>query len=179
MKVQMMSVSRRSAMLGGAAAVAMIPIGARAQLAPVIQSGGGIAGGGSIAVQGGGTANFSVFGSRFEVEGQDQAVFFGSLNLVDSDGTQISSTEITKYAPVEGDENSREMTGFAALNDEGRYLFSLKLTDAGSPGGDDSVQLSLLPDGTVATPSAAEAAYAIDGTLETGDLQLLTFDFGE
>jgi hypothetical protein len=157
----------------------MIPVGAGAQLAPVIQSGGGIAGGGSIAVQGGGTANLSIFGSRFEIEGQEDAMFFGSLNLVDSAGVQISGTEITNYAPVEGDENSREMTGFAALNGQGRYPFSLKLTDAGLPGSGDTVQLTVLPEGSAATPSAAEASYALDGTLETGDLQLLTFDFGE
>ena len=177
MKGQTMNVSRRTTILGGAALAAMIPLGAKAQLPPVIQSGGGIAGGGSIAVQGGGTANFSVFGSRFEIEGQDQPVFFGSLSLVDSNDQQISSVEITNYAPVEGEENAREMTGFATLNGEGRYPFSLKLVDAGTSESGDTVHLTLQSESSDATPAADAAAYAIDGTLETGDLQLLTFGF--
>lgn len=179
MKSLTMNVSRRNALLGGAAVAAMIPLGAKAQLAPVIQSGGGIAGGGSIAVQGGGTANFSIFGSRFEIEGQDQPAFFGSFNLVDSNDQQISSIEITNYAPVEGEENAREMTGFATLNGAGRYPFSLKLVDAGTPESGDTVHLAVQPEGPQATPATGAVTYGIDGTLETGDLQLLTFDFGE
>lgn len=179
MQNQTMRLSRRTALLGGAAVAVALPAGAGAQLAPVIQSGGGIAGGGSIAVQGGGTANFSVFGSRFEIEGQDQPVFIGSLNLVDSNGRQVSSVEIADYSPVEGEENAREMTGFATLDGEGRYAFTLKLIDAGAPGSGDQFRLTLQPDGAEATPSAEAVTYGIDGVLETGDFQVLTFDFGE
>lgn len=180
MKMQTIKLSRRNALIGGAAVAAMIPAASKAQLAPVIQSGGGIAGGGSIVLENGGTASFSVFGSRFEVEGQNSPAFFGSFSLVDSGDQEITSTDITNYAPVDGDDTSRDMTGLATLNGDGPYAFSLRMTDSGFPGGSDRLSLTLQPAETAATPSAAvEAIYSLDGALETGDLQLITFEFAE
>src|SRR4051794_15519851 len=107
MRNQRVTISRRGALIGGAAgtaAVTPVPRDIAAQRAPVIQSGGGIAGGGAVSLSDGGTASFSVFGSRFEVVDQEKPTIFGGLFMSDSTGKQLASVEVTDYAPVEGEE---------------------------------------------------------------------------
>src|SRR3954466_2040312 len=147
MRKQRVTISRRGALIGGAAgtaALTLFPRNMAAQRAPVIQSGGGIAGGGAVSLSDGGTASFSVFGSRFEVVDQDEPTIFGGLFISDSTGKQLASVEVTNYAPVEGEKNARQMTGFASIDGEGRFPFTLKLADGGMPGeGMDQFQLAV------------------------------------
>jgi len=176
-----MTISRRSALItgvAGAAALSLFPRDMAAQRAPVIQSGGGIAGGGAIALSDGGTASFSVFGSRFEVVDQDDPTIFGGLFITDSKGGQLASVEVTDYAPVEGEENARQMTGFASIDGEGRFPFTLKLIDGGKPGeGKDQFQLVVEVSSTDATPAPDGGLMNIDSVIDPGDLQLITFEF--
>lgn len=175
------TVSRRGALaagVAGAAALAALPHGAHAQHPPVIQSGGGIAGGGAISLVSGELAVFSVFGSRFETEDADTPVILGNLLVTSSGNLQLASVEVTHYAPVEGEENARQMTGFASVDGEGRLPFTLKLIDGGTPGaGKDHVQLSVESDASDATPAGDASAWNIDAVLENGDLQLIDFNF--
>lgn len=177
-------INRRKALIGGGAAALAASLGARGVAAAQkgIQSGGGIAGGGVIEIADGGTATFSVFGSRFQVDGQAEPVFFGSLSWSDSNGTTLTSTAISAYGPVEGEDAAREMSGTLAMNGEDGYAFTIKLVDGGAPGeGKDTVTLTVAPagEGAAATPMAADAAYGADATLTSGDLQLLIFEFAE
>lgn len=178
-------ISRRHALLGGGAAIALaVSFTMRGEAAAQrgIQSGGGIAGGGVVEVQDGGEATFSVFGSRFSVDGETDPLFFGSLTWSDTNDVVLASTEISAYGPVEGEENAREMTGFLTMNGEGRHPFSLKLVDGGGPGeGKDTVTLMVQPpsDAVAATPTTGDVAYGADAALTSGDLQLLTFEFPE
>ncbi len=180
MRIQRVTISRRGALVAGvagAAALTAFPGSMAAQRAPVIQSGGGIAGGGAIALSDGGTASFSVFGSRFEVVDQDEPTIFGGLFITDSTGKQLASLEVSNYEPVEGEENARQMTGTASIDGEGSYPFTLKLIDGGSPGdGKDQFQLVLEPSSD-ATPAPDDAFINIDSVIEPGDLQLIVFEF--
>jgi hypothetical protein len=181
MRNQRVTISRRSALVtgaAGAAALTLFPRDMAAQRAPVIQSGGGIAGGGALSLSDGGTASFSVFGSRFEVVDQDEPTIFGGLFITDSVGKQLASGEVTNYEPVEGEENARQMTGFASIDGEGRFPFTLKLIDGGAPGdGKDRFQLAVEATSTDATPSPEGGMMSIDSVIEPGDLQLITFEF--
>jgi len=170
-----------------AAALATTPALRRDTAAMAIQrsvmSGGGIAGGGVVAVDGGGEANFSVFGSRFVVEDQDEPLIFGSLIWTDADGTSLVSTEVTAYGPVAGaEETTRQMSGLLTMDGEGSHPFTLTLVDGGGPGeGSDALTLTVQPEGATpaASPVTNDAAYSADAALTSGDLQLLTFDFEE
>jgi hypothetical protein len=181
MRMTETTLSRRGALAigaAGAAALAALPHGVRAQHPSVIQSGGGIAGGGAISLTIGTRVVFSVFGSRFVTDEGDAPVILGNLLVTSSDGQQLASVEITDYAPIGGEENARQMTGFASVDGKGRLPFSLKLIDGGTPGaGKDHVQLTVKSDSADATPSADASAWDIDAVLEDGDLQLIDFNF--
>src|SRR3954454_13630813 len=181
MRTQRVTISRRGALLAGAAGVTALtafPGSMAAQRAPVIQSGGGIAGGGAIALSDGGTASFSVFGSRFEVVDQEDPTIFGGLFITDATDKQLASLEVSNYGPVEGEENARHMTGFASIDGEGRFPFTLKLIDGGTPGeGKDRFQLEVQASITDATPTPNSGMMSIDAVIEPGDLQLIVFTF--
>ena len=76
--------NRRTLVLSGAAALAAFGLAARGDTAArVIQSGGGIAGGGSVQTDTEGPGEFSVFGSQFVAEDSDTPIFVGSLSYLD------------------------------------------------------------------------------------------------
>ncbi len=146
--------------------------------APVVQSGGGIAGGGSVLTDDESPAEFSVFGSQFAVEGSDTPLFVGSLSYLDVTANMtVESTSITAYGPLEGAEaTSRQMTGIATVNGAGAYPFDLTLVDGGAIGtGADSFQLAVGNDGET---EVTDPSYLIQSDVQSGNLQLLTFDFG-
>lgn len=171
--------NRRTLVISGAAAMAALSLGARAgSAAPVIQSGGGIAGGGSVITDTESPAEFSVFGSQFAVEGSDTPLFVGSLSYLDVTGQMtVESISISAYGPVEGAEaTTRQMTGIATVNGAGAYPFNVILTDGGAIGtGADLFELGIGNDGEteVSTPS-----YIVQSEVQSGNLQLISFDFG-
>jgi hypothetical protein len=171
------AMNRRTLVVSGAAALAMVGLAPRGGLAAmVVQSGGGIAGGGSLQADGG-PAEFVVFGSRWAVEESDQPIFIGTLSYNDVVGkTIIESTEITAYGPVEGSEDTmRQMSGFATMNGEGKRPFNLVLTDGGPIGsGADMFELAVGADGAT---EVTEAEYEIQSAVQAGGLQLINFDF--
>src|SRR4051812_21066069 len=114
------ALNRRTLVLSGAAAMVAFGVAAHSgSAAPVVQSGGGIAGGGSVQSEGG-PAEFSVFGSRF-VTDTDDTLFVGALSYLDVVAkTTIESIDILAYGPVEGSEaTTRQMSGTCTKNGEG------------------------------------------------------------
>ena len=145
--------------------------------APVVQSGGGITGGGSVQTDTESPAEFSVFGSQFAVEGSDTPIFVGSLSYLDVTGQMtVESTSISAYGPVEGaEETTRQMTGIAIVNGAGAYPFNAILTDGGAIGtGSDLFELGVGNDGET---EVTEPSYLVQSNVQSGNLQLLTFDF--
>ncbi len=170
------AINRRTLVMSSAAALAALGIATRAGAAvPVIQSGGGIAGGGSIQADGG-PGEFSVFGSRFETD-TGETLFVGSLSYLDVVAkTTIESTSITAYGPVEGSETTtRQMSGICTVNGEGAYPFNAILTDGGPIGeGADMFDLAVGEDGATVV---AEATYEVQSSVQAGNLQLIEFPF--
>lgn len=171
--------NRRTLVISGSAALAALGITARAGLAaPVIQSGGGIAGGGSVTTDTEGPGEFSIFGSQFAVEESDTPLFIGSLSYLDVTASMtVESTSITAYGPLEGAEaTTRQMTGISTVNGEGAYPFMVTLVDGGPIGtGSDSFQLAVGNDGET---EVTDPSYLVQSTVQSGNLQLITFDFG-
>lgn len=176
MSVSLMN--RRTLVISGASALAMFGLATRPGLAaPIVQSGGGIAGGGSLQADGG-PAEFSVFGSRFLTEESETPIYVGSLSYLDVVGkTAIESTQITAYGPVEGSgDTMRQMSGFATVNGEGSHPFNLVLTDGGPIGsGADMFQLAVGADGAI---EVGDAEYEIESAVQSGNLSIIVFDFG-
>jgi hypothetical protein len=172
-----LSMNRRSMVVAGAASMAAFGLMAKTGLAvPVIQSGGGIAGGGSVQAEGG-PAEFSVFGSRFVAEGTDEPVLVGSLSFLDVVAkTTIESVSISAYAPVEGSEaTTRQMSGVATINGEGAHPFNAILTDGGPIGsGADMFELAVGDDGAT---EVGDAVYEIQAAVQAGNIQLIEFPF--
>lgn len=172
--------NRRTVVISGAAALAAIGLAPRhGSAAPVIQSGGGITGGGSVTTSTESPAEFSVFGSRFAVEGSDTPIFFGSLSYLDVTGQMtVESKSISAYGPVEGAEaTTRQMTGIASVNGAGDYPFNAILTDGGAIGtGADMFELTVGNDGETAV---SEPSYTVQSTVQSGNLQLLDFAFDD
>jgi hypothetical protein len=170
------ALNRRTLVLSGAAAMAAFGIAARAgSAAPVVQSGGGIAGGGSVQAEGG-PAEFSVFGSRFVTDTQE-SLFVGSLSYLDVVAkTTIESTAISAYGPVEGNESTmRQMSGTCTVNGEGAHPFNLILTDGGPIGsGADVFDLAVGPDGAT---EVGDAEYEIQSSVQAGNIQIIEFPF--
>lgn len=164
--------NRRNAIVGGAIAAAGIAASTKlVSASPAVQSGGGISGGGTIK-SGDQAATFSVFASRFVAVDQTDPLFFGRLQWADASGFAFEASTITNYGPTEGNEAARIIEGTAKLATGEEVPFTLIVRDTTSPGtGNDELKLTTqLADGT---------AYEVDGALETGDLQLLTFVFPE
>lgn len=146
--------------------------------------GAGIAGGGLVETADG-EAQFSLFGSRLLLEGDDEPTFFGRVQWLDPSwqgrGITLESTEITRYGPPEDDPDVRELRGAMSVDGAGSYPFVLRALDAGGPGeGRDTIVLTVGPEAMAGTPSAAtpadDFAYAVEATVSAGDLQLLSFD---
>lgn len=173
--------SRRSVVAGGSGVLGMAAMHAlrgHASAAPIIQAGGGIAGGGSIRVDDG-AAHFIVFGSRFVEEGVETPLIFGQLRFVDlRQEMTFESIEVSDYGPIEGgDENARRMTGTVTLNGIGVHPFALTMVDVDGPGTNlDTIDFAVGADGAADTN---EPIYAVNAPLRSGDLQLLTFEFPE
>lgn len=172
-----LTVNRRSAMLGATGALALLALSATAgKAAPsrAIQSGGGVAGGGTIAV-GDTTATFSVFASRFTIEGEDQPLLFGSINWMDASGFGFTATEVEIYGQVEGDvDTAREIEGTAKLTDGAEQPFRLYVVERGGlgVGGEpDDIGLTVGP--------ADNTVYRAKGKLATGDILLIPFTFAD
>jgi len=158
--------------------MAALGVASRSGLAaPVVQSGGGIAGGGSVQAEGG-PAEFSVFGSRFVTDTGD-TLFVGALSYLDVVAkTTIESTAITAYGPVEGNEETmRQMSGICTVNGEGAHPFNVILTDGGPIGsGADVFDLAVGADGASVV---GDATYEIQSAVQAGNLQLIEFPFTE
>jgi hypothetical protein len=177
-------VNRRNAVMAGGAA-ALLGLGsARAQTTVnSVRTGGGIAGGGWMNF-GPSEAQFSVFGSTFTVEGDDQPIIFGSLIWTDAAGFTLTSSRILTYGPDRDDEKARIMTGYVTRSDnDNTHAFRLRLTDAGGPG-EELDMLELLVGGPVEDDaefpelSEIDAMINVTNEITVGDVQLLTFDFG-
>jgi hypothetical protein len=170
-------IDRRMAIGGALAAAGGLAV-PRRQTRIVTQR--GMVGGGLVQFDQG-EANFSVLASRL-IFAEDEVVVLGSVLWVDATvGLTLRSTAITDYIvpevqPEQG--QSRLILGRMSVNDEGEYPFALELIDADLPGtGADMAMLIVGEDartGENATPVSDEGfSYRANGTLVTGDLQLI------
>lgn len=166
---------------GLATTAAMLP---RAALA-AISSGAGVVAGGSLDGPNG-PIQFSAFGSRLQLDDQEDLVFQGALAWYDPTGMEgepltIGLVAVASYGP--GDiETARIMTGTASVNGEGAYPFALRIVDAGEIGSAaDTIHLVV---GNAAsdlsgTPIPADAEtgfnYDVEGELTSGNVQIVTF----
>src|SRR5687767_4498349 len=113
--------NRRNAVLaGGAAALAGFGSAGAQPTVNSVRTGGGIAGGGWLNF-GPSEAQFSVFGSTFTVEGDDQPIIFGSFNWADAAGFTLSLSRLLTYGPDRADENARILTGYLARSDNENF----------------------------------------------------------
>lgn len=174
MPVEWHRISRRTALAGAAiAAVASSLAPRHASRAQIIRTGGGVAGGGLVrsATQ---QAEFSLFASRFEREGEP-VVFLGGLQWVDEEaGIHLVSTEITSYGRIPGGiDSDRELRGRATNNGQGDFPFVARITDAAGPGeGKDTLSIEVGKDGAA---NVTDPIYTLSGDIATGDLQILEF----
>jgi hypothetical protein len=168
-------VSRRTAIFGGLGTAAGLSLAAgirSASAAPTIQSGGGAAGGGSISTIKA-TAHFSLFASRFKVDGESDPLIVGQVRWKDDAGFGFESISVDTYGPIDGDDkNARALTGTAKLDNGAQQMFTMRIVDRSGPGtGKDEIELTVGP--------GDNHIYDIKGTLATGDIELLTFDFSD
>ena len=185
-------VSRRAAL---GAATALVAAGSFRGAPAAVQrnsvgSGGGLAGGGTVEVDGG-QATFAVSGSRFALADRDEVLFFGRVRWSDpgweGEGLTLESTTIASYAPVEGaEEDSRELRGRMTRDGEGDYPFTLLAEGIDRPDASPTVTLAVgaaaeaTPTAGTPDPGSDDFAYLVEAVpLVAGDLLLLEFDFPE
>ena len=172
------SINRRTLVVSGAAALAMFGLASKSGLAaPVVQSGGGISGGGSVLADES-PAEFSVFGSRFVTDEGDTPIYVGQLSYYSAVAkTTIASLSIAAYGPIEGQESAmRQMSGIASVNGEGQHPFNVILTDGGPIGsGLDHFKLDVGADGAT---EVTDPILQVDSAVQAGNLALIDFDFG-
>ena len=173
------SIDRRTLVISGASALALLGISRQSTLAAVaVQSADGIAGGGSMQA-GGGPAEFSVFAARFSSGENEKPRLAGALSYLDVVGkTSIESTSITACGPVEGSESTtRQLSGIATMNGSGAHPFNAVLTDGGPIGsGADMFELAVGPDGAT---DVSDAIYEVQSVVQAGNLQLIVLTFDE
>ena len=149
-------------------------------------SGNGIGGGGLIRTDSGGEANFSLLATSTPDPAEPNAPLTqGQILWADSSwagiGLQLASRRITGYWWTEGVEGGRSVAGWMNAGVvEPMVPFFLQAVDAGRPGsGQDTVRLLVgraIPAEVMGdtTPTPSDFSYTFEGTLESGDLMLLT-----
>jgi len=84
--------------------------------------------------------------------------FWGQLEYNDHNGTQVKGIEVTNYTVI--DEVTRQIDGFAKINGEGSFAYTVVVSDLGEPGRNDSFSIVL------------STGYTASGTLNGGNIQL-------
>lgn len=176
------SVSRRRAVTVGAgaalAASGLFVRPAERAGAQAVRTGGGVAGGGQVK-EDRKRIHFSVFATRFDGEDDEETVFVGKVQWVDSvANVSVVSKTIEFYGPLEdGGENEREIRGTAIVNsvDTEEIPFVVRLADEDVPGsGNDTIMLYL---GEVGSEDPmTDSRYSFGGKLDIGDIQLVSFE---
>lgn len=134
----------------------------------------GITGGGVVATATG-DAHVSLFGTRLEVGGQQEAgPPLGAVHWTDPGaGLEFASVTVTHYGWVPDQEQAREIRGTMSLNGSGAYPFVLRAVDAGPPGsGEDTVALTV-GDNVAVGEEPTGVDYIASGPLVGGDVELL------
>ena len=112
-------------------------------------------------VTGGGWISSGGNKSTFGVSaGLRHGKFWGNLSFHDQrkNGLKVKSTSVTGYTMI--DAVTRKIEGIAKVNGEGRFTYTVVVTDNGEPGRDDSFSLEL------------SNGYATSGVLKGGNIQL-------
>src|SRR5450759_4218351 len=84
--------------------------------------------------------------------------FWGQLEYNDHNGVQVKGIEVTNYTVI--DEVTRQIDGFAKINGEGSFAYTVVVSDLGEPGRNDSFSIVL------------STGYTASGTLNGGNIQL-------
>ena len=84
--------------------------------------------------------------------------FWGQLLYNDHNGVQVKSTEVTNYTVI--DAVTRQIDGFAKINGEGSFAYTVVVVDNGEPGVNDIFSIVL------------STGYTASGILNGGNIQL-------
>lgn len=107
-------------------------------------------------VTGGGWINDkATFGVSGGIKHND---FWGQLLYNDHNGVQVKSIEVTNYTVI--DAVTRQIDGFAKINGEGSFAYTVVVVDNGEPGVNDTFSILL------------STGYSASGTLNGGNIQL-------
>jgi hypothetical protein len=152
----------------------------------------GIAGGGTVAVEGGGEAHLAMLATRYPM-GENVFAVEGQVRWTDPGwegaGLTLESTVVTYYAPLPDVEDGREVLGTVrSAQRPGEFPFVLRAV-AARPGAlgsatvalwvGDAIEADPAVAGTFApAPAPSGFGYAASGTLDAGDLQLLNLAVG-
>ena len=139
----------------------------------------GIGGGGTIRNDAG-TAHFAISATRMTPQnvGDSQPVVLGQVHWTttsaDGSTTALSSVVVNEYGWAENVEGGRWARGTMSVNGEGEVPFVLRAVDGGSPGSSADT-IELMVGNAVEGETMSDFSYQAEGTLTSGDLQLLGF----
>ncbi len=180
MRHGMGTIDRRLALGGGLAAAAGLAW-PKAQIRRRVVTQRGIAGGGTVAVEGG-EAHFSLVASSFTLSEDDgeagEEIFSGSVSWVDSHaGITLESTAITLYENLNLDQGEgRRIRGMMGGGGDGPEPFVLDVIARGDPGSAED-ELSLVVgvaagvDGAATPEGGFGFSYSAAGAISAGDVQ--------
>lgn len=139
----------------------------------------GIGGGGAIKTTDG-TANFAITATRMTPMnyGDSEPLVLGQLRWTatsaDGSTTTFTSVLIDEYGWIKDIDGGRWARGTLTVNGEGEYPFVLRTVDGGPPdAGQDTIELSV--GNTIEGQDSTSFGYHAEGSLTSGDLQLLGF----
>jgi hypothetical protein len=96
--------------------------------------------------------------------------FWGQLEYNDHNGTQVKGIEVTNYTVI--DEVTRQIDGFAKINGEGSFAYTVVVSDLGEPGRADIFSIQLFDAQLKAADNLTGLFYTASGTLNGGNIQL-------
>lgn len=160
-----------------AAAFPCFPGGPLWPFCPIIL---GVAGGGSIATEAGST-DLSLMATNIAPSDADgtEPLTVGQVKwwAPDTDGQPVvmESTVIEEYGPMPDNESGRVIRGQMTVDGEGEYPFVVQAIDGEFT--DETVDSVTIQVGdAVEGISGTGFSYSAEGPLESGDIQLLTFE---
>ena len=101
--------------------------------------------------------------ATFGVSGGIKNTFWGHLSFNDHNGTSIKSTQVTGYTYINA--TTRQIKGWASVNGEGSFPYTVTVTDNGEPGRADVFSIVLVGANVL-------TSYSASGTLTGGNIQL-------
>ena len=177
------SLSRRKAVAGGLAALALGFARPDRTDARVLFL-RGMAGGGLAKLDGGEEprlANLSLAASAMQFP-EGNTLFLGRIQWIEAGtGLALASTEVSQCIPIEGRSDGAEIRGRMSVNGEGSYPFVIEAFDTGLPGsGQDAITIEVNGpkgrEGDTSESQDSEFTYEARAPLVAGDFAWVIAD---